>query len=103
MPYVGACRKLLGSLNVNPDTLGRQCLFRQTDYPVIAGCGFYHLDVDEIRTQEPFLYERVGENIDRGWLGDTLPPSSDVQGHTVMGSICGRDAFQQMWSKAKGL
>lgn len=59
-----------------PRNTWRYCEFRCTTASVVAGCGFYRLDVRALEKEEPILYGRVKRAIDEhDWLGYLQSPA----------------------------
>jgi transcriptional regulator with XRE-family HTH domain len=103
-PLVSAYYRLLQRQCGNDQLVLNNALFRCTSTPLMTGCSLLHLDIQEMQTINPFLYEqfRYAINPDH-WLGLILPPSEDCQHASVMDCSYlanARANFQLMWENA---
>jgi transcriptional regulator with XRE-family HTH domain len=88
-----------------PPNTWRYCEFRCTTAPVIAGCGFYRLDVRSLEKEQPILYERVKRGIDEDdWLGYLMSPAQELHADPKMDQENLRhayQAFEALWKNAE--
>jgi transcriptional regulator with XRE-family HTH domain len=89
---------------VGRDSVRRNCSFRRTGQPVMAGTAIYRLDIDALRTDEPALLAQMGDYIGAaGELGYLIRPNEDSNSDMIM-SRPHREraqlAFESLWSAA---
>ncbi len=88
-----------------PHNTWHNCEFRCTTAPVMAGCGFYRLDVRSLEKEEPILFEHVRRAIDEhDWLGYMLSPAQELHADLKMDQDNLRRAandFARLWRNAE--
>ncbi|UPM43092.1 helix-turn-helix domain-containing protein [Halocatena salina] len=87
-------------------TVRNNCKFRVTNTPTITGCGLYRLDMEELRSEHPVIYDFLLEHdycSDR-WVGYTIGPAESAQGTMVMDTDHLKESiniFEYLWEKAE--
>jgi transcriptional regulator with XRE-family HTH domain len=103
-PLVSAYYRLLLRQCGNDPIVLKNAQFRCTTSPLLTGCALLNLDIPEMQSMNPILYEqfRYGLNHEN-WLGLILPPSADCQHASVMDCSYLNNAlanFHHMWDNA---
>lgn len=75
----------------------RQCRFRATSSPVMAGCGLYKLDIDGLKRHSPSLFHVLESYLDDSqWMGYLTHPNGETRGDMLFDRRHLRTA-REMW------
>lgn len=103
-PLVSAYYRLLQRQIGNDQIVMKNVQFRYTMSPLMTGCALHNLDITEMQSINPILYEQFRHALnDENWFGLILPPSDECQHASVMDRSYLDNAmvtFQQMWDNA---
>jgi transcriptional regulator with XRE-family HTH domain len=73
---------------INSEVAVREnCSFRITGAPIFSGSVLYHLSEDDLKRDDPILYDYLCEKdyvTNTGWIGYTTPPSLGGRGEPLM-------------------
>lgn len=104
-PVVDSFRDLLIDSMHSEATVRNNCEFRVTNTPTITGCGFYRLEMEDLQSEHPVIYDFISEHdyaSDR-WFGYTTGPAESTQGTMIMDTDHLDESmkiFEYLWNKA---
>ncbi|WP_330630615.1 helix-turn-helix domain-containing protein [Halocatena halophila] len=101
-PVIEEFRALLIENVPNETTVHRNCEFKITETPTMAGCTMYNLAMDELEQNEPVLYDLLTEYgyCSAGQFGYAIAPSMGSKGTMVMDAPHREQAFEifdELW------